>query len=136
MLLDVSKSHELIESSSLYQSLPYSKDTKEIVKMCVTDAYNIAKSSNMFFLIPHAQEETLTIYLIDTSTGEYTASEHKIPQEKIVRDVFIMMILDNYCLENYEKNISISSKACELMCSTVINEDKIFEYVFGKPFNE
>jgi len=136
MLLDVSKSHELIESSSLYQSLPYSKDTKEIVKMCVTDAYNIAKSSNMFFLIPHAKEETLTIYLIDTSTGEYTTSEHKIPQDKVIRDIFIMMILDNYCLENFEKSISLSSKACELMCSTVINEDKIFEYVFGKPFNE
>ena len=136
MLLDVSKSHDLIESSSLYKSLPYSQDTKEIVKMCVTDAYNIAKSSNMFFLIPHAQGETLTIYLIDTSTGEYTTSEHKIPQEQIIRDLFIMMILDNYCLENYDKKISLSSKACELMCSTVIQEDKIFEYVFGKPFNE
>ena len=136
MLLDVSQSHDLIESSSLYKSLPYSDDTKDIIKMCVSNAYNTAKAQGMFFLIPHSEDETLTLYLIDTNTGEYTSTEHKIPTEKVVRDIFIMMIIDNFFIENFEKNIGASAKACELMCSTVLEEDKIFEYIFGKPFNE
>ena len=47
-----------------------------------------------------------------------------------------MMIIDNFFLENFEKNIGVSGKAWELMCSTVLEEDKIFEYIFGKSFNE
>tara|TARA_A100000172_G_C3028918_1_gene105907 strand:+ start:657 stop:1067 length:411 start_codon:yes stop_codon:yes gene_type:complete len=136
MLFDVSASHHIVESDELYSSLPYTQDTKDVVKMCVNDAYNLAKSANMFFLIPHAKGEDLTLYCIDTQTGEYTTSKQKIPQEKIMRDIFIMMIIDNYCQENYEKNISVHSKTCELLCSTVIDEDKIFEYIFGKPLNE
>ena len=136
MLLDVSTSHHIVESDELYSFLPYSKDTKDVVKMCVTDAYHLAKSSNMFFLVPYAKGENLTLYCIDTQTGEFVYSTEKIPEEKIIRDIFIMMIIDNYCKENYEKNIFVHPKTCELLCSTVIKEDKIFEYVFGKPLNE
>ena len=104
--------------------------------MCVANAYNTAKAQGMFFLIPHSEDETLTLYLIDTNTDEYTSVKHKIPTEKVVRDIFIMMIIDNFFIENFEKNIGASAKACELMCSTVLEEDKIFEYIFGKSFNE
>ena len=136
MLFDVSASHHIVESDELYSSLPYKKDTKDVVKMCVTDAYNLAKSANMFFLVPYAKEDNLTLYCIDTQTGDFVYSTSKIPEEKIIRDIFIMMIIENYCQENYEKNISVHAKSCELLCSTVIDEDKIFEYIFGKPLSE
>ena len=136
MLFDVSTAHHIVESDELYSSLPYSQDTKDVVKMCVTDAYNLAKSANMFFLVPYAKEDILTLYCIDTQTGEFVSSTQTIPQEKIIRDIFIMMVIDNYCRENYQKDISVHPKTCELLCSTVIKEDKIFEYIFGKPLNE
>tara|TARA_B100000579_G_C22788590_1_gene833227 strand:- start:472 stop:885 length:414 start_codon:yes stop_codon:yes gene_type:complete len=137
MLFDISSSHDIFDSEKIYSGLPYTKDTKDFIKMYLLSAYNIAKSSSKNFVFPVSVGKTLTIYCID-KYGSVIERDYEIPIEPLIRDIHIMLTVEVF-LNEYElndENTVCSGKASELLCSSVLKEDEIFEYIFGKPMQE
>ena len=121
----------------LEKSIPFKKDSIDIIMMAAKSAYQYALMEKKDLVIPIANSNALVMYVVPINTEEeekevlgYEISVQNIP---FVRDIEIMMKLSTFA-EEY--NLYVCPKLSQVFCSSVMSEELIPEIIFGAASSE
>ena len=110
-------------------SIPFSKESTELIMMAAKSAYQYATLEDKSLVVPIASKSKLVMYVVPVNTEEevlgYEVAVANIP---IVRDLEIMNMLSSFSLEH---NLYVCPKLSQVFCSSIMSEDMIPEIIFG-----